>query len=473
MSRSIHRVVVVGGGIAGLTAAYRLAQAGAGDAKLEIDLVERSDSLGGKIFTEHIDNFLVEGGPDTFLTRKPEAIALCNELGIGDRLIPTNPVLCRSFVSRGGKLYQLPEGMSGFVPSKLGPLLWSGVLSPRGKLRAASELFVPRYKGDTEESVAAFVRRRLGHEAYDRLVEPVLCGIYAGDGEQLSLLAVAPILRDMEEEKGSVLRGLRLATKAAAGEVNKFPTPFVSLAGGLQELIGALERNLGTVRVRTGLQAIAARRSEGTFTFQLSNGEEIRATAVIFATPSFATAGLLQTINPPASQDLRKIRFVSNAAVTMGFRTLDVTRPLNGYGYVVPRCENTMVLACSWTSSKLPNRAPDGNVLVRVFLGRDGREVDDTQSDDALIRTARDEVRAVLGASNDPVFARLFRYPQAMPQYTVGHLDRLAQIDRALESTPGVFLAGNSYRGVGIPDCIRSGQQAASNTLRYLEDVID
>ena len=487
MSRPVHRVVVVGGGIAGLTAAYRLAQAGARDARLEIDLVERSDSLGGKIFTEHIDNFLVEGGPDTFLTHKPEAIALCNELGLGDRLIPTNPALRRSFVSRGGKLHQLPEGMSGFVPSRLGPLFWSGVLSLGGKLRAASELFVPRYTGDAEESVAAFVRRRLGDEAYDRLVEPLLCGIYAGDGEQLSLLAVAPILRDMEEEKGSVLRGLRLATKAAAGEVKKFPTPFVSLVGGLQELIGALERNLSTVRVRTGLQAVAARRSDGvggpggaggtggagTFVFQLSNGEEIRATAAIFATPSFATADLLQTINPPASQELGKIRFVSNAAVAMGFRTQDVTRRLNGYGYVVPRCENTMVLACSWASSKLPNRAPDGNVLVRVFLGRDGQEIDGTQSDDALIQTARNEVRAVLGASMDPVFARLFRYPQAMPQYTLGHLDRLAHIDRALESTPGVFLAGNSYRGAGIPDCIRSGQQAASNALRYLEAVID
>lgn len=473
MSRSVHRVVVVGGGITGLTAAYRLAQAGAGDAKLEIDLVERSDRLGGKIFTEHIDNFLVEGGPDTFLTRKPEAIALCNELGLGDRLIPTNPALRRSFVSRRGKLHQLPEGMSGFVPSRLGPLFWSGVLSLGGKLRAASELFVPRYTGDAEESVAAFVRRRLGHEAYDRLVEPLLCGIHAGDGEQLSILAVAPILRDMEEQHGSVLRGLRLATKAAAGEVKKFPTPFVSLAGGLQELIGALERNLGTVRVRTGLQAIAARRNEGTLVFQLSNGEEIQATAAIFATPSFATADLLQTINPTASRDLRKIRFVSNAAVTMGFRTRDVTRALNGYGYVVPRRDNTMVLACSWASSKLPNRAPGGNVLVRVFLGRDGQEVDDTQSDDALIQTARNEVRTVLGASTDPVFARLFRYPQAMPQYTLGHLDRLAQIDRALEATPGVFLAGNSYRGAGIPDCIRSGQQAASNTLRYLEGVID
>ena len=198
MSRPVHRVVVVGGGIAGLTAAYRLAQAGARDAGLEIDLIERSDSLGGKIFTEQIDDFLVEGGPDTFLTRKPEAIALCNELGLGDRLIPTNPDLRRSFVSRRGKLQPLPEGISGFVPSKLGPLFWSGVLSPGGKLRAASELFVPRYEGDAEESVAAFVRRRLGGETYDRLVEPLLCGIYAGDGERLSLLAVAPILRDME-----------------------------------------------------------------------------------------------------------------------------------------------------------------------------------------------------------------------------------------------------------------------------------
>lgn len=473
LERRQRRIVVVGGGITGLTAAYRLAQAGASDAKLSIDLIERSDKLGGKIFTERIDDFLVEGGPDTFLERKPEAIALCNELGLGDHLIPTNPDLRQSFVSRGGNLHKLPEGMSGLAPSRLGPLFMSGVLSLTGKLRAAMEPFVPKSATDSDESVADFVRRRLGGEAYDRLIEPLLCGIYAGDGERLSLYATAPTLKAIEVEHGSVLRGLRLAARASAGEVRKFPTPFVSLSGGMHELVAALQAKLDTVRVRNGVQAVAALRTDDMFSVRLSDGEEISTMAIIVATPSYAAADLLRTVNPSAAQLLDQIPFVSNAAVSFGFRASDVTRRLDGYGYVVPRRERSMVLACSWASSKLPNRAPHGNALVRVFLGRDGQEVDDGMSDDSLIQIAHNEVKKVLGTSGDPVLARLVRYPRAMPQYTLGHVDRVAQIDRCLESTPGVFLAGNSYRGVGIPDCIRSGQQAASRTLRFLEDVVD
>ena len=471
--RRQRRIVVVGGGITGLTAAYRLAQAGASDARLSIDLIERSDKLGGKISTERIDDFLVEGGPDTFLERKPEAIALCNELGLGDHLIPTNPDRRGSFVSHGGNLHKLPEGMSGLAPSRLGPLFMSGVLSLGGKLRAALEPFVPKSPADSDESVADFVRRRLGVEAYDRLIEPLLCGIYAGDGERLSLFATAPMLKAIEVEHGSVLRGLRRAARASAGEVRKFPTPFVSLSGGMNELVAALQARLGTVQVRTGVQAVAAQRTNDGFTVRMSEGEEVSAMAIIVATPSYAAAELLRTVNPSAAELLDEIQFVSNAAVSFGFRNSDVTRSLDGYGYVVPRREGSLVLACSWASSKLPNRAPHGNVLVRVFLGRDGQEVGGGMSDDSLIEVAHNEVKKVLGTSGDPVLTRLVRYPKAMPQYTLGHVDRVAQIDRCLESTPGVFLAGNSYRGVGIPDCIRSGQQAASKTLRFLEDVVD
>ena len=312
--------------------------------------------------------------------------------------------------------------------------------------------------------------RRLGTEAYDYLIEPLLCGIYAGHGERLSLAATSPNLRDMEQEHGSVLRGLRLADRASAAAIKKYPTPFISLADGLDELINALHRRLATVNVRSGTQVEAAHVNDHAFELKLSAGETISAEAIIFTTPAYVTAQLLNTINPSAAELLGQIQFVSNAAVALGYRAGDVKRPLDGYGYVVPRREGGLVLACTWASSKLPNRAPDGNVLVRIFLGRDGCEVDSGTSNDQLEQTARDEVARVLGANRDPVFVRLFRYPKAMPQYTLGHLDRIDRLDRLLAATAGVFVAGNSYRGVGISDCIRSGQQAASETLRYLED---
>ena len=467
----VHRVVVVGGGITGLTAALRLAQAARQDAKLVIDVVERAERLGGKIVTHRVDDFLVEGGPDTFLARKPEGIALCRELGLADSLIPTNPEQRRSFVSRRGKLHQLPEGMSGLVPTRIGPLFLSGVLSPLGKLRAAWEPFVPRRVEGEEETVAGFVRRRLGPEAYDYLVEPLLCGIHAGNGEELSLSATAPVLRDMEEEHGSVLRGLRLAGRSVGNELEKFPTPFVSLAGGLQELVDALVRQLDGVNVRTKTAVVALHGGDGAVRVTLSDGEELATAAIIMAVPSFAAAELLEPINPAAAGVLRNIPFVSNAAVALGFRSAEVPRALSGYGYVVPRRERRAVLACSWSSSKLPGRAPDGRVLLRVFLGRAGQEIDDRIDDRQLIHDAREELASVLGISASPLFTRVFRYPKGMPQYTLGHQARLDELDRHMAASPGVKLAGNSYHGVGIPDCIKSGQTAALRALRDIEQL--
>ncbi len=474
MSESGRRVAVVGGGITGLAAAFRLAEAAEKDAKLFIWLLEASDRLGGTIVTERVDGFLVEGGPDTFLVRKPEGIALCKELGLEDRLISTNRERRRSFVSHGGRLHELPEGMSGLVPTRIGPLFRSSVLSLLGKLRAAAEPFVKRRpaEDDTEESVASFVRRRLGREAYEYLIEPLLCGIYAGDGEQLSLAATSPILKDMEEEHGSILRGLRLSSKAAAAELTRYPTPFVSLAGGMQELVDALAHRLGPVNVHASASAAGIRRDQDGFRIDLDTGEAVTVAAVILATPPHVAADLLEPLNGDAAALLRQIPAVSNAAVSMGFDAADVPHALSGYGYVVPRCEQRRTLACSWASSKLPDRAPEGHVLVRVFLGRAGQEIEDETDDDALIAEAREELQATLGIEVAPLFSRVYRYRKGMPQYTLGHLERVAALERAMASTKGVFLAGNSYHGVGIPDCIRSGQKAAFAALRYTEDIL-
>ncbi len=474
-------VVVVGGGITGLTAAYHLAEAVGTDARLQVDLLESDQRLGGKIVTHRVDGFLVEGGPDTWLARKPEAAALCKELGLEKKIIPTNLETRGAFVSRRGKLHKLPEGMSGLVPSRIAPLLFSSMLSPLGRLRAAGEWFVPRREAETEESVAGFVRRRLGNEAYDYLVEPLLCGIYGGDGDQLSLDAVAPNLKDMEQEHGSVLRGMRHSRRASENGISQYPTPFISLESGMQELVDAIERPLGDrVRVLLYTDVVGFRRvgsrggggGGGGLALELSNGESILTAAAILATPANVAANLVDSVNADLAANLRSIPFVSNAAVSLGFREAEVPRDLNGYGYVVPRREGSSTLACSWATSKLPGRAPAGHVLTRVFFGRSGQEVDDGTSDSELIDLARTELQSTLGVVQKPVFARVDRYPQGMPQYTLGHLDRVDRIEKLASKTPGVFLAGNSYRGVGISDCIRSGQKAAFAALRYLEEIV-
>ncbi len=473
MSNTAPRdVVVVGGGITGLTAAYHLAEAVGKDARLHVDLIERDQRLGGKIVTHHVDGFLVEGGPDTWLARKPEAAALCKELGLEKQIIPTNPETRGSFVSRRGKLHRLPEGMSGLVPSRIAPLFFSGMLSPLGRLRAAAEWFVPAGNAENEESVAGFVRRRLGREAYDYLVEPLLCGIYGGDGDQLSLDAVAPNLKEMEQEFGSVLRGMRLSRRAAQSEIAKYPTPFISLEAGMQELVDAIERPLGDrVRVLLSTDVVGIRRMESGLALELRNGESITTVAAILATPANVAANLIDSVNADLAGDLRSIPFVSNAAVSLGFRQADVPRALNGYGYVVPRREGSSTLACSWATSKLPGRAPAGHVLARVFLGRSGQQIGEDTPDGELIDLARTELQSTLGVAQRPVFSRVDRHPQGMPQYTLGHLGRMDRIEKLVTETPGVFLAGNSYRGVGISDCIRSGQKAAFAALRYLEEI--
>jgi oxygen-dependent protoporphyrinogen oxidase len=465
-----RRVVVVGGGITGLTAAYRLAEAAAKDAKLHVDLIESGDRLGGKILTDRVGGFLVEGGPDTWLARKPEAAALCKELGLEGRLIPTNPATRGAFVSRRGKLHRLPEGMSGLVPSRIGPLFTSGMLSPLGRLRAAWEPFVGRSDVDAEESVASFIRRRLGREAYDYLVEPLLCGIYGGDGEHLSLDATAPALKDMEAEHGSILRGLRLARRAEANEPAKHPTPFISLAGGVQELVDALVRRLeGCVTIQTYTDVASVRRTDHALTLEVSTGETVTADAIVIATPAYAAAHLTESLNPELSRALGDIPFISNAAVSLGFREADAPGSRDGYGYVVPRREGRLALACSWATSKLPGRAPDGCILARVFLGRAGQEIDDATADHDLVDLALEELRTTLGVSARPIFSRVYRYPRSMPQYTLGHVERVHRIEGLAADTPGVFLAGNAYHGVGISDCIRSGQKAALAALRRLE----
>lgn len=464
-----RRALVVGAGIAGLTAAYRLRRL---DPAAAITIIEAEERLGGKVLTERRGGFVIEGGPDSFLTLKPWGLALCRELGLESRLHGADGRARRSYVLWRGRLHEFPEGMSGLVPARLGPLFRSALLSPLGKIRLAMEWIVPRRRGDADESLASFLRRRLGRQAYERLAEPLMAGIFAGDGESLSLPATFPALREMEASHGSLLRALRAARRgegrgAASGPAAGWPA-FVTLEGGLAEIIDALHERLERVEVRRGSRVTSLRRTASGYEAGFERHAALAADAVILATPAFVGAGLLSDLDPDLAGALRAIPHVSTATVSLAYPRSALARPLDGAGYVVPRAEGREVVACTWVSSKFPHRAPEGCALIRVFVGRSGRESLLERGDEALVEEVRRDLRPVLGVSAPPIFSRVHRWPLGMPQYTLGHRERLETIDRRLAAHPGLFVAGACLRGVGLPDCIRSGEEAAEAAAAWL-----
>lgn len=465
-SRRPH-VVVIGGGIAGLAAANHLTRL---EPKVAVTLLEADNRLGGKMLTEYRDGFVIEGGPDSFLSAKPRGIGLCTELGLGDALQGTTPRGNRAFVSQRGQLYGLPEGLTGLVPTRLGPMARSPLLSPRGKARLALDYLVPTCRGDDDESLAAFIRRRLGREAYDHLIEPLMAGIYAGDGNLLSLAATFPQLRQAERKHGGLIRGVLAEKKEreakASASVASRPA-FLTPRRGLAELVAALKVNLARhgVELKSGTAVrhvhLADKKSDAVYRISLASDGWLDADAVVIATPAPATAAMIDDLDESLGAELRAIPHASSAIVSLAYRTSALPRPLDGYGYVIPRIERRPALACTWSSSKWEGRAPEGFALLRVFIGRYGQAAALQGGDDDLRRLARAELRSTLDITADPEFALVHRWPDGMPQYTLGHLERLANIERRLAAHPGLCFAGNAYRGVGLPDCIQSGEAAA------------
>jgi protoporphyrinogen/coproporphyrinogen III oxidase len=451
------RVAVIGGGIAGLAAARRL-EALAPEAA--VSLVERDVVLGGKIRTDRLDGFVVETAPDSFLSRKERGVGLCRELGLGDELIARRPEHRGSFVRRGDELHPLPEGLTGMIPTSLDALETTELLSAEGKVRFAAEADVPPSDGVEDESVAAFVSRRFGREAYDGLVEPLMTGIYGGDGEQLSLRATFPQLRAIEREHGSLLRGLTATSPEDA------PPPFLSLRGGMDVLVDALRGGFERTEVLAGRGAGRVTRDGSCYRVRLSDDEALAVDGVVIATPAYVTAELLAELDPELAAIHAEIPYASSVVVSLGYSRADVV-PLDGYGYVIPRAEGGDVLACTWSSQKWEHRAPEECVLVRVYLGRFGGRDVTSDTDDELVAGARAEI-AFLGVSARPVLTCVHRWPLGMPQYVVGHLDRLERIDAGLAAHSGLALAGAAYCGVGIPDCIASGEAAAGSVVRAL-----
>ncbi len=462
-------VVVIGGGVSGLAAARRLLQQ---EPQPRVTLIESDTQFGGKIRTERVDDFVIEGGPDSFLSGKPRGVGLATELGLGDSLIGVTPQQHRAFILFRDAFYPIPEGLTGLVPTKLGPVARSGLLSLRGKARLALDYVLPTHDA-ADEALGAFVRRRLGDEAWERLVEPLMAGIYAADGDQLSLAATFPQLQAAEREYGGLIKGVVAARQSAPAPSGPARPPFLTPAGGLGTLVETLADQLlrDGALLRRGTRALAVDQAApgGTYEVALDGEAPLWADAVILATPAHVTSELIGGLDPALSRDLADIPHASTAIVTLAYRSGQIARPLTGHGYVAPRVVGGPVLACTWSSRKWSGRAPDGWDLLRIFLGRSGNGEALLEFDDGtLLALAQEEVGTRLGASGSPALGRVQRWPHGMPQYILGHPERVARVEAAFVDHAGLELAGNALRGVGVPDVIRSGEDAAERALRRL-----
>jgi oxygen-dependent protoporphyrinogen oxidase len=468
-------VAIVGGGISGLATAYYLQQQAARAGQpLRYVLIERGAYPGGKLLTEEVHGFgdrpfVVEAGPDSFLTQKPWALQLARELGMEERLLGTNDDRRKTFVLHHGKPAPLPDGVLLIVPTRFRPFALSPLISPWGKLRMGMDLLIPPRRDDEDETLADFIRRRLGEEALDKIAEPLLSGIYNAEAERQSLLATFPRFREIEKRHGSLIRGMLAARHRSgshgpaspSGAPAKPLSMFVSLRGGTQELATTLAARLtGDLRLNTALEELTLAAPGSGYRLALSGGDTLIAQCVALATPAFVTADLVRELAPAAAGLLDAIRYVSTGTLSLGFRRAEVSHPLNGFGVVIPRSERRPINAITWSSTKFDHRAPDGYVLLRVFFGGSRHPEAVDRSDAELLATARSELAALLGITAEPVFHRLYRWRNATAQYDVGHLNHVAAIEQALP--PGVYVTGSPYRGIGIPDCVHQGQMTAA-----------
>ena len=455
MTDEVVDVAIVGGGIAGLAAAYELHARGA-----LFCVLEAAPRLGGVILTERFDGWVIDAGPDSLLVQKPAAVTLCRELGLGDRLISTLQPRT-AYILRDGRLHPIAEGTFLGFPVSLGALARSSLFSSVAKLRMACEIMLPRGAPAEDQSIAAFVRRRFGDEAADYLAEPLLAGIHAGDAERLSMRALFPQLLDAERRTGSVIRAFR-ALKAQ-------PSPqgaFVSLPGGIGELVDALASVLPRDSIRLATRVAELRRA-GPYVLDTDSGT-VQARSVILAIPAFAAGHLLRSFDATLGGLCDGIAYASTATVAFAYRRDQIGHPLLGTGYLVPRVERSPLLAATWVTSKWPGRAPEGHVLLRAFLGggRDPHRLD--RPDDHLIDAARGALETTLDITGAPLLSRLFRWTRQSPQHEVGHLSRIDAIDERLSAIPGLFLTGSGFRAIGIPDCIADGRETAARAVAFV-----
>ena len=478
MTKPIHHIAIVGGGISGLSTAFAIQEEcqKTGQA-VDCSIIEGGPRYGGKILTHHIDGFVVEGGPDSFLTSKPWAFELCDKLGLSDQLMNTNAANGQTFCFTKGRMRELPQGLVAFVPTRLSALISGGLISPLGMLRMGWEWFVPRYQRlDHDESLASFFRRRVGHEAFDHFIEPLVAGIYAGDANELSLKATFPRFFELEQQYGSLIKGMR-AQQAKRKPLTSPSSPkrsmFATLRGGLGDMIEALVKHLesnGTKMLHGHhVRKVTESKSPSTgYTLLLDNQNTIFADDVVLATPAYISAQLLKPIQPEVASLLAQIPYCSTATISLAFHDNDVKNCIRGFGFVVPRVEGKSLIAATWTSLKWADRSNPGQTLIRCYVGGKGRENILEESDHSLVKYIREQLREMVGISSEPLFTQIHRWDRAMPQYVCGHLERITQIRAIMTSCQGLHLTGAAFEGLGIPDCIREGTRVGRELVASL-----
>jgi oxygen-dependent protoporphyrinogen oxidase len=462
VSDATLRVAVVGGGISGLAAAHRLVEL---DRSVAVTLFEASGRLGGILRTTRQDGFLIEHSADNFITDVPWAIDLCRRVGLGDRLIATREEHRRAFVVSRGKLEPIPEGFTVMAPRRLLPVLGTPILSVAGKIRLAAEFFIPARTATDDESLAAFARRRFGRETYERLIQPLVGGIYTADPEKLSIQATLPRFVEMERRHGSLIRAARQESRDGAKTTSDSGVRyglFMALEGGLESLVGAIAARLpaGSIRLQSPVERIA-RDGEG---WHLTTSDGVQSgpfDGLIVAATAPVAAGMLRALDAELAAELAAITYAGCAVVSLAYRRDQIAHPLDGFGFVVPLIERRKILSASFSSVKYAGRAPAGDVLIRVFIGGACQSELLEQGDDGLARIAAGDLAELLSIRGAPRVLQVSRWLDAMPQYHVGHMARVERIESLVARHSGLALAGNAYRGVGIPHCIRSGEQAA------------
>ena len=456
----MSHIIIIGGGISGLAAAHRLSEQ-----QVRVTLLEASPRLGGTIQTEHRDGFLLERGPDSFISEKPQALELAKRLGLESRLVQTNEQFRRTFIVRDGRLRAVPEGFQLLAPSRLWPFITSDIFSVAGKARMAADLLLPRKSTNGDESLASFVRRRLGTEALERMAQPMVGGIYTADPETLSLRATLPRFLEMEREHRSlILAMLRQGRAQKVGTSGARYSLFLTFDQGMQVLVDALAQQV-KADIRLNTRVVRLKHDGSGWTITTSKGV-INADAICVALPAYLAASLLDNVNERLADKLRQIKYASTATINFAYRRAAITHPLNGFGFVVPFVEKRSLIACTFSSVKFSGRAPEGHVLLRAFAGGALQpEIFALDEGEMRVRVESD-LRELLGITEEPLFVEVAKWKDSMPQYEVGHLEQVNAIEKLAGEIPGLTLAGNAYRGAGIPDCIRSGERAANTISR-------
>jgi len=469
-----HRVIIIGGGITGLSAAHRLLEMQEDPSQLDVKLIESRDRVGGTIQTIERDGFLVEKGPDSFLSTKPWLLDLCKRIGITDRVIPSDSKNRRTYIVYRGELHQLPEGFLMMAPSKFRPFVTSSLFSWSGKLRMALDLVLPRAEPGGDESLASFVRRRLGSEALERVAQPLIGGIYTGDPENLSLRATMPRFLDMEQNHGSVIKAMWREQRAAAAKRSQRNgaadsgarySMMVSFDRGMQTIIDEMVARIPANNLHLNEKVSDIRRLGAEWQVKTGSGASFDADDVMIALPAYSASSLLKDYDVGLSKRLSAIPYASSAVVNFAFRREDIPHPLDGFGFVVPEIEGRNIIAATFCSVKFPNRAPDGQVLLRVFVGGTMQAHLYDLEDADICRVALEELHDLIGIVKDPMWTMVTRWPLSMPQYIVGHTQQVEQIQSLAAHHEGLSLMGNAYSGVGLPDCVRSGESAAERVM--------